>query len=260
VDDAYGVITAVETTPGDVEENAKLMNLVDQHERNAHKKVDTVVADRQYGTTDNFRECFKRGIHSHMGDLKASQDNKGSRAGVFTEEDFIYDAESDTYRCPAGEILKRGKYMPDRKAYQFSASRKACRNCSLRKECTRAKVNARTLKRHENHEMILAAREQSHSKQAKKDRRKRKWLMEGSFADAANNHGFKRSRWRRLHNQLIQDHLIAAIQNVRILVKHRGYWSKAVAMHVSCVQNELYNTLSSLINLLSSNQFRFCLA
>lgn len=45
VDNAHGVITATETTPGDVEENAKLMDLVDQHERNTDTVVETVVAD-----------------------------------------------------------------------------------------------------------------------------------------------------------------------------------------------------------------------
>jgi hypothetical protein len=44
--------------------------------------------------------------------------------------------------------------------------------------------------------------------------------MEGSFADAANNHGFKRSRRRRLWRQRIQDYLIAAVQNARILLRH----------------------------------------
>ena len=43
--------------------------------------------------------------------------------------------------------------------------------------------------------------------------------MEGSFADASNNHGFKRARWRRLWRQQIQDWLIAAVQNLRILLK-----------------------------------------
>ena len=45
--------------------------------------------------------------------------------------------------------------------------------------------------------------------------------MERSFADAANNHGFKRARWRRLWRQQIQDWLIAAIQNIRILLRPR---------------------------------------
>jgi hypothetical protein len=47
-------------------------------------------------------------------------------------------------------------------------------------------------------------------------------MMERSFADAANNHHFKRSRWRRLWRQQIQDYLIAAIQNVRILLAHQN--------------------------------------
>jgi hypothetical protein len=46
--------------------------------------------------------------------------------------------------------------------------------------------------------------------------------MEKSFADAINNHHFKRARWRRLWRQKIQDYLIAAIQNVRILLAHQN--------------------------------------
>jgi hypothetical protein len=46
--------------------------------------------------------------------------------------------------------------------------------------------------------------------------------MERSFADAANNHHFKRARWRRLWRQQIQDYLIVAIQNVRILLAHQN--------------------------------------
>ena len=44
--------------------------------------------------------------------------------------------------------------------------------------------------------------------------------MERSYADAANNHGFKRSRWRGLEKVTIQNLMIAAIQNIRILIKH----------------------------------------
>jgi hypothetical protein len=53
--------------------------------------------------------------------------------------------------------------------------------------------------------------------------------MERSFADAANNHHFKRARWRRLWRQQIQDYLIAAIQNVRILLAHQNPKQSAAA-------------------------------
>ena len=42
-----------------------------------------------------------------------------------------------------------------------------------------------------------------------------------SFADAANNHGSKRARWRGLARQQLQSWLICTCQNLRLLVKHR---------------------------------------
>jgi transposase len=47
IDDAHGVITAVETTTGSIAENHKLMDLVEQHEANTEKEVQTVVGERQ---------------------------------------------------------------------------------------------------------------------------------------------------------------------------------------------------------------------
>ena len=43
-------------------------------------------------------------------------------------------------------------------------------------------------------------------------------VVEGSFADGANNHGYKRARWRRLWRVTIQNIIIAAIQNLRKLI------------------------------------------
>ena len=51
---------------------------------------------------------------------------------------------------------------------------------------------------------------------------RRRAKAEGSFADAANNHGFKRARWRVLPMVEIQNLMIAAIQNLRKLVKVRS--------------------------------------
>ena len=49
--------------------------------------------------------------------------------------------------------------------------------------------------------------------------KRRKHKIEGSFADAANNHGFKKARYRRLEKVTIQNLLIATIQNLRKLLK-----------------------------------------
>jgi transposase len=220
VDDAYGVITATITTSGDGKENGQMMPLVDQHEHNTGMEVETAVADSQYGTVENFRACGQRGIRSHMADLATTHKDTGRRKGIFDESHFVYDPATDTYRCPAGQTLTRRRHRTTRRAYEYTAGPKVCGACPLRSQCTRAKKAGRTLKRHEDHDAIEAARAESASAAAKRDRRRRKHLMEGSFADAANNHGFKRSRWRRLWRQQIQDYLIAAVQNIRILLRH----------------------------------------
>jgi hypothetical protein len=107
---------------------------------------------------------------------------------------------------------------PARHTIEYQVPRRGCWSCSLREQCTRSKTG-RTVKRHHNQELLDKARQQARSSQARRDRQRRQVLMEGSFADAANNHGFKRSRWRRLWRQQIQDWLIAAIQNIRTLLK-----------------------------------------
>jgi hypothetical protein len=56
--------------------------------------------------------------------------------------------------------------------------------------------------------------------------------MAGSFAQSVNAHGCKRARWRRLRRQQIQDWLIAACQNVKILVQARRPGPLAVEMPV----------------------------
>jgi transposase len=223
VDDLCGVITAVETTAGDVEENAKLLALVDQHQQNTACRVQTVVGDTQYGTVENYRACQQRGIVSHMADFALAQALRPQNQGIFASEQFVYDPARDTYRCPAGQTLTRRKHKQQRQAYEYACAAATCQACALRSQCTRAQETAaRTIKRHYDQEAIDAARAQAHSRAAKRDRRRRKWRMEGSFGDAATHHGFKRARWRRLWRQQIQDWLIATVQNLRTLLRHAG--------------------------------------
>lgn len=215
VDDQCGVITAVETTAGNVMDNHRLMSLVEQHEANTGQSVGTVVADAQYGTNENFASCQQRHIRSHMKDLRSARQDEAKR-GIFKASDFNYDESSDSYVCPAGQRLQRSDKV-DRGFYIFRSDAKVCQRCPLRNQCMKSKRHVRTLKRHMAHDEIERARAESHSGWARRDRKRRKHLMEGSFADAANHHGFKRARWRRLRNQRIQDLLIAACQNIRIL-------------------------------------------
>ena len=240
VDDAQGVITGVISTPGSVKENGQLMKLVEQHESNTGYDVSTVVADRQYGTAENFRMCQERGVRTHMGDMLEAQQDNPSRQGIYPESAFHYDAHVDAYQCPAGQWLRRRNHRLSRQASEYAASWKTCNVCALRSQCTRATMGGRSIKRHVGHTWIEQGRAQSRSSDARRDRRRRKWLMEGSFADAANNHGFKRARWRRLWRQQIQDYLIATVQNVRILMRNTSNPRKGKVISASFLMADVF--------------------
>ena len=220
VDDAQGVITAVETTTGSIAENKRLLPLVEQHQANTGQNVQTTVADSKYGTTENFVACQQRGIRTHLGDARAKQHHARSD-GIFPDSAFTYDPATNTYRCPANQIMKPRRLHPTKHTWEYQLPKAVCAACALRAQCTRAILYGRTIHRHQQQALLDRARQQAHSAASRRDRRRRQHLAEVSFADAANHHGFKRARWRRLWRVQIQDWLIAAIQNVKILLKHR---------------------------------------
>ena len=221
VDDYAGVITAVISTPGDTNEGSMLTRLVEQHECNSGVQVATVVADSKYGTIENYIECDRLNIVPHMADLSRKQAAGLRRGDIFPDSRFIYDPLSDTYRCPAGQTLRAARRHVKRNSTDYAPVRGLCAACPLRQQCTKSKTG-RSIKRHDAQTLIDTARAASASAAAKRDRRRRRHLMEGSFADASSNHGSKRSRWRRLWRQTIQDRLIAAVQNMRKLLKYGG--------------------------------------
>jgi hypothetical protein len=240
VDDAQGVITAVETTSGSIAENKKLSALMEQHQQNTGCALQTVVGDHKYGTAENFVLCHQAGVVTHLGDAKAK---RGKVEGIFSEERFTYEPGSDTYICPAGQSLRRGRYIRRQRVWEYAAPRAVCAACALRAQCTRSQKAARVVSRHEAAEVLEICRAAAHSAAGRRDRARRQYLIEGSFADATNNHGFKRARWRRLWRQQIQDYLIAAIQNIRILLSRRVFkpaasaaavLEKAILLHLAC--------------------------
>ncbi|MEM0967665.1 MAG: IS1182 family transposase [Verrucomicrobiota bacterium] len=191
VDDRCGVITATETTAGDVEENRLLETLVSQHEANCEKVAQTLVADAQYGTLDNFRRLGGRGYETHMAIINARV--RKDREGLFGPECFTYDEREDQFICPEGQRLYRRSYVPGRRYTEYGTRKGVCASCPMRTQCTRSQTG-RTLKRHDGQEIIDRAQAQARSSVAKKNRIRRRWLMEGSFGQAVRHH-FKRSRY-----------------------------------------------------------------
>jgi transposase len=213
VDDRAGVITATETTGAATSEAHVLPQLLDSHARAVGESPRTVVADKQYGTAENYRSVEARGAEACI-----PHERRVHPEGKFPRDAFRYDAGRDAYVCPAGETLTRWNELPDEQRVRYKARSEACAGCAMRAQCTGAK-DGRRVDRHNLQEHIDRADGGLSKGERHRLMARRKAVMEGSFADAANNHGFKRARWRGLARVRIQGLLIAAIQNVRKLLR-----------------------------------------
>ena len=119
VDAKHEVITATKITPGSVDDGHVLEEMIELHENNTEKRVETVVADSKYGTMDNFLLLHDSDVKAHIPSIEETHRGSGRRKGIFSKEVFSYDPHTDTFLCPAGQRLKRRSYYKKRKQFEY---------------------------------------------------------------------------------------------------------------------------------------------
>jgi transposase len=219
VDDRCGIITATATTDASVDESHMLADVLNQHRWNTGMVESTVVADRGYGTRNVYRELYERGARPCI-----PHQQWGCSNNTFSTGRFIYDPKQDCYRCPAGHDLvrkgRRRKCQPGRPIRYYGDSL-TCQNCPLRAKCT-TNPQGRTIVRHPDQWYVEWADNCLPVSQRRRLQGRRRHLCEGSFADATNNHGYKRAHWRGGIWVEIQNLMIATTQNIRKYIRHGG--------------------------------------
>jgi transposase len=114
----------------------------------------TVLADRGYYDGDEILACEAAGITP----LVPRPDTSNAKAeGRFGKVDFVYEAATDTYRCPAGKVLTRRFTTVEDGKTQHVYSTSSCSGCALKPSCTTAKE--RRVRRWQ-HEAVLEAMQQ----------------------------------------------------------------------------------------------------
>ena len=117
------------------------------------EKLDAV-ADRGYFNGEEILACEQAGITVT---LPKPMTSGAKSEGRFGKQDFVYLADEDVYRCPAGEKL----------TYRFTAEERgqklrrywadACRTCSIKAQCTTGKE--RRITRWEHEEVVEAVQQ-----------------------------------------------------------------------------------------------------
>ena len=136
VDSKHHLIVAHEVT--NKTDMGQLCRMGEQAQTALKEKAITVVADKGYYSGVDIKDSQDAG----MAVLVPKGDTSGSeKSGIFNRSLFKYDADKDTYICPANNELK----------YRFSGIEKGltikryfldvmtCRACSLKSQCTKSK-------------------------------------------------------------------------------------------------------------------------
>lgn len=156
----YNVQTAVETKHHLIVahkvtnigiDRSQLSSMAEQARSAVGSQELTAVADRGYFKGEEILACQRAGITVFVPKPLTS----GSKAeGRFGKQDFIYVADDDEYRCPAGQrLIKRFTSVEDGLTLHSYWS-SDCQVCALHDQCTTGKE--RRIKRWE-HEAVLEA-------------------------------------------------------------------------------------------------------
>jgi len=214
VDDKHGIITTTITTAANVRDDKVLPKAVTSHQFKTKTKPRTVAGDKIYGTGANYKYLHKTGINSCI-----PHPYPGTRyPDKFPRRMFSYDKKQDCYICPAGQKLQFYSNTPTGKRYR--CERQICEKCDYFTECVSSRYLGRQIERNLNVEHVEWADSCLSKHERKRLMSRRRYKAEGSFADGANNYGFKRARWRGIDKMKIQNLMIAAIQNLGKLLRY----------------------------------------
>lgn len=152
-DAAHTLIVGVSVTQA-ANDEGQLPPALDEVERNLGRLPQQVVADAGYTTRETILEMAERQVDFIGGTVEAGQRSQ-PRPGIdaaFRAEAFVYEAECDLYRCPAGKaLLPRGiqRMRVGVLHHVYQAKAADCRGCVFRKQCC-AGAAARRILRSEN--------------------------------------------------------------------------------------------------------------
>jgi transposase len=146
VDTKHHLIVAHEVT-NIGNDRAQLSAMAEQAKDAMGHDALTVLADRGYFSGEEVLACTQAG---HTALVPKPMTSGAKANGRFGKQDFVYLAEQDAYRCPAGETMKWwfNRIDEDGKQLRHYWTTK-CPGCPIKAQCTPAKMRRITRWEHE---------------------------------------------------------------------------------------------------------------
>lgn len=185
----------------------------------------TAILDKGYHNGREIETCQKAGITTLVcPPTIVNTNNKGTTADYMVDK-FVYNATSDTYTCPEGNILTTTgtwhKKTRERDSYQFKKYRTpACKTCPVQKLCTAKADGRREIDRSQYADAV--ERNGLHYKANKELYRKRQEINEHIFGTIKRQWGYNHTNLRGLEKVNGEMALIMTVYNMKRAINILG--------------------------------------
>jgi len=140
---SHKIIVAAEVSQSS-SDYGELIPAVERIQENLGQKPRQMVADGGFTSRDNIVQMEAKGVDfiGSLGEGRTPQSlGQMKRRGVdpaFYPAAFVYDALGDTYRCPAGKILRHSgqEQRPGVVQHHYRAEEKVCAACPFKAQCS----------------------------------------------------------------------------------------------------------------------------
>ena len=190
VDDKHKLIVASEVV-NDGNDTGQLHAMAKAAKEELGVTTLTALADTGYYNGNELKACEEDGIVAYVPQAKRTA--RLEAQGRMSHEEFVYDAEANVYRCPAGQVLTpsegRKTNTSGRIEIRYTSRKADCDACLLRARCLSAKTPTRTVYRWE-HEAVLE-RHRARMKTAAGRMRRRGAIVEHPFGTLKCRAGYR---------------------------------------------------------------------
>ena len=208
---------------------------IDRVEHNLGKTPAQVVTDGGFVSRDNIVAMKERGIEfigpcgDDAGKGKSSYEGRGVSAPYHSSQ-FVYDAESDSYRCPQGKTLSyEGKEQRHTQvSYRYRAQRSDCQGCPVKSQCCPGnRVTGRSVHRGEELAEVAEFRHRMQTEQAREIYRQRAQVAETPNLWIKAKFGLRQFRVRGWSKVGMEALWACLTYNIRVWIRLR--WRQAGA-------------------------------
>jgi transposase len=211
---------------------------IERVEQNLGKTPKEVVTDGGFVSRDNIVAMKEREIEfiapcvDEAGKGESSYEGRGV-SPAYHSTAFVYDAQSDSYRCPQGKILryegKEDRHM--QVSYRYRAQRSDCQGCAAKSQCCPGnRVTGRSVHRGEELAEVVAFRQKMATEQAREIYRQRSQVAETPNLWIKAKFGLRQFSVRGLRKVGIEALWACLTYNIRVWMRLRWRRTAAVAL------------------------------